>query len=55
MLKLVTIGVAGAYGLGVVLVAAQHVISRFAFNWGLVTTVVNGVVDSLAWPLWLFG
>ena len=55
MLKLVTIGVTGTYSLGVVFVAAQHVISRFALDWGLVTTVVNGVVDSLAWPLWLFG
>jgi hypothetical protein len=55
MLKLVTIGVVGTYGLGVVLVAGQHVISRFAFNLGLVTTVVNGVADSLAWPLWFFG
>ena len=55
MLKLVTIGVAGTYGLGVVVVTAQHVISRFTFNWGLVMTVVNGVVDSLTWPMWLFG
>lgn len=54
MLKLVTIGVAGTYGLGVVLVAGQHVISRFALNGSLVMTVVNGVVDSLTWPLWLF-
>jgi hypothetical protein len=38
-----------------VVVTAEHVISRFALNWSLGMTVVQGVIDSLDWPLWLFG
>ena len=55
MLKLVTIGLAGTYGLGVVVVTVEHVISRFAFNWGLGMTVVHGLLGSLDWPLRLLG
>ncbi|MHC4710783.1 MAG: hypothetical protein ACYTA3_10325 [Planctomycetota bacterium] len=55
MLKLATIGLAGTYGLGVVVFTADLVINRFALNWGLGMTVVQCVIDSLDWPLWLLG
>ena len=55
MLKLVTVGLAGTYGLGVLISTADHVIDRFALNWSLGATVVQGVVKSLDWPLWMLG
>ena len=55
MLKLATVGFAGIYGLGLVVVTAGHVIDRFAFNWSLGMTVVHGFIGSLDWPLRLIG
>ena len=55
MLKLVMVGFAGIYGLGLVVFTTGQVIDRFAFNWSLGATVVHGVIGSLDWPLRLLG
>lgn len=53
-MKLAGIGIGGVYLIGLLVVTADHVIDRFAFNWGLGVTVVHGVMASLDWPLRFF-
>jgi hypothetical protein len=55
MLKLAAVSLGGIYLVGLMVVAAGHVIDRFAFNWSLGLTVVHGVIGSLDWPLRLLG
>ena len=55
MLKMASVFFAGSYSLGILFGAADHVIDRFALNLSLGPTLVQGLVQSLDWPLRILG